>query len=272
MEEQSDWDHLFDLDDPSFIFPTSSPNHQSPLSVDDIEQLLFNDDDQPPTDDALNCDQFLHDILLDSPLEGEKSGEVVDFSDSAEDQKNESAAADENEKENSEHDPLAKKRKRQLRNRDAAVRSRERKKLHVKDLEMKSRYYEGECKRLGSLLQWYMAENQALRFSLHSSSSSSNASMTKQESAVLLLESLLLGSLLWLMGIMVVLPSLVLLLLQSQSQSRLVTVEEEKRLPPLALRTGGSKTLRLVGKRFKSSRSRMRRFLQVGSNILLPVI
>lgn len=59
--------------------------------------------------------------------------------------------------------------------------------MHVKDLEMKSKYYEAECRRLGSLLQWYMAENQALRFSLHSGSSSSNASMTKQESAVLLL-------------------------------------------------------------------------------------
>ncbi|KAI3744409.1 hypothetical protein L1987_57489 [Smallanthus sonchifolius] len=128
----------------------------------------------------------------------------------------------------------------QLRNRDAALRSRERKKMLVKDLEMKSRYYEGECRRLGSLLQWYMAENQALRFSLHSNSSS-NASMTKQESVVLLLESLLLGSLLWLMGIVVVLPSLVLLLiLRHQSQSQLVTAVEEKHLPSLAPRKGGN--------------------------------
>ncbi|MBA0876742.1 hypothetical protein Goshw_002141, partial [Gossypium schwendimanii] len=36
----------------------------------------------------------------------------------------------------------------QLRNIDAVVRSRERKKMHVKDLEMKNRYLEGECKRL----------------------------------------------------------------------------------------------------------------------------
>ncbi|KAD5960197.1 hypothetical protein E3N88_11669 [Mikania micrantha] len=163
MEVQSDLDHLFDFSDESIF-----PNHESPMSVADIEQLLFKDDEDG---DGLNCDAFLHDILLDSPSDLQKSGEVVD-----------SAAVQE--KPNSDHDPLAKKRKRQLRNRDAAVRSRERKKMHVKDLEMKSRYFEGECRRLGSLLQWYMAENQALRFSLHSNS---NASMTKQESAVLLL-------------------------------------------------------------------------------------
>ncbi|KAI3797136.1 hypothetical protein L1987_32389 [Smallanthus sonchifolius] len=251
-------DHLFDLSDDgiSFIFPSSPPN---PMSVDDIEQLLFKDDDDDEVP-ALTCDGFLDDILLDSPLEEEKSGEVVDLSDSAEDQKNEASVE---EKENSDHDPLDKKRKRQLRNRDAALRSRERKKMLVKDLEMKSRYYEGECRRLGSLLQWYMAENQALRFSLHS-----NASMTKQESAVLLLESLLLGSLLWLMGIVVVLPSLVLLLiLRHQSQSQLVTAVEEKHLPSLAPRKGGSKTI-LVGKRFKASRSRMRHSFQVVSSIL----
>lgn len=75
---------------------------------------------------------------------------------------------------------------RQERNRDAAVKSRERKKLYVKDLEMKSRYFEGECRRLGMLLNCVIAENQALRLSLHSSKAF-DASMTKQESAVLLL-------------------------------------------------------------------------------------
>lgn len=75
---------------------------------------------------------------------------------------------------------------RQLRNRDAAVRSRERKKMYVKDLEMKSKFLEGECRRLGRLLQCYCAENQALRFSLQMGGAS-GVSMTKQESAVLLL-------------------------------------------------------------------------------------
>lgn len=73
-----------------------------------------------------------------------------------------------------------------MRNRDAAVRSRERKKLYVRDLELKSRYFESECKRLGLVLQCCLAENQALRFSLQSSSAN-GACMTKQESAVLLL-------------------------------------------------------------------------------------
>ena len=77
---------------------------------------------------------------------------------------------------------------RQLRNKDAALRSRERKKSYVKELEMKSRYYEAECRRLGSMLQCFMAENQALRFSLHSSKLTfDTTSITKQESAVLFL-------------------------------------------------------------------------------------
>lgn len=75
---------------------------------------------------------------------------------------------------------------RQLRNRDAAVRSRERKKMYVKDLEMKSKFLEGECRRLGRLLQCCCAENQALRFSLQMGGAS-GASLAKQESAVLLL-------------------------------------------------------------------------------------
>lgn len=75
---------------------------------------------------------------------------------------------------------------RQLRNRDAAVRSRERKKMYVRDLELKSKFLEGECRRLGRLLQCYYAENQALRFSLQMGGAS-GALLTKQESAVLLL-------------------------------------------------------------------------------------
>lgn len=77
---------------------------------------------------------------------------------------------------------------RQLRNRDAALRSRERKKMYVKDLEMKSRYLEGECRRLGRLLQCCFAENQALRLSLQNQPPfGCGASVAKQESAVLLL-------------------------------------------------------------------------------------
>lgn len=66
------------------------------------------------------------------------------------------------------------------------MRSRERKKVYVKDLEMKSKYLEGECRRLGRLLQCCYAENQALRFSLQMGNSFGSPT-TKQESAVLLL-------------------------------------------------------------------------------------
>ena len=46
------------------------------------------------------------------------------------------------------------------------MKSRERKKLYVKDLEMKSKYLEAECCRLSYALQCCAAENMALRHSL----------------------------------------------------------------------------------------------------------
>lgn len=58
--------------------------------------------------------------------------------------------------------------------------------MYVKDLEMKSKYLEGECRRLGRLLQCCYAENQALRVTMQMSGAF-GASTTKQESAVLLL-------------------------------------------------------------------------------------
>ncbi|KAK2660997.1 hypothetical protein Ddye_007530 [Dipteronia dyeriana] len=156
-------------------------------------------------------------------------------------------------------DPVSKKRRRQLRNRDAAVRSRERKKTYVKDLEMKSRYLEGECRRLGRLLQCVYAENQALHFSLHKGNAL-GASLAKQESAVLLMESLLLGSLLWFMGIMCLftLPPLNLLNLESVP---LVQVEEKAPPGNLAQRGAGSNHFTLSGlnsRRCKASRTKMK--------------
>lgn len=58
--------------------------------------------------------------------------------------------------------------------------------MYVKDLEMKSRYLESECRKLGRLLHCVLAENQSLRFSLQKGNAY-GASLTKQESAVLLL-------------------------------------------------------------------------------------
>lgn len=58
--------------------------------------------------------------------------------------------------------------------------------MYVKDLEMKSKYLEGECRRLGRLLQCCYADNHALRLTLQMGNAF-GASTTKQESAVLLL-------------------------------------------------------------------------------------
>lgn len=80
---------------------------------------------------------------------------------------------------------------RQLRNKDSAARSRERKRTYVKELEMKSKYLEGECRRLGRLLQCFVAENQALRLNMENGGAY-GATMAKQESAVLLLGTFML--------------------------------------------------------------------------------
>ena len=73
---------------------------------------------------------------------------------------------------------------RQMRNRDSAMKSREKKKLYVKDLEMKSKYLEAECCRLSYALQCCTAENMALRQSLLKDRRA-GAPIATQESAVL---------------------------------------------------------------------------------------
>ncbi|KAL1185695.1 hypothetical protein V6Z11_A01G130300 [Gossypium hirsutum] len=65
--------------------------------------------------------------------------------------------------------PFLKKQRRQLRNIYAIVRSMERKKMYVKDLKMKSRYLEWECRGLSRMLQCFIAENQALQIFFSSS-------------------------------------------------------------------------------------------------------
>ncbi|MBA0734065.1 hypothetical protein Gogos_018016 [Gossypium gossypioides] len=41
--------------------------------------------------------------------------------------------------------------------------------MYVKDLQMQSRYLEGECRRLNCVLQCFIAENQALQIFFSSS-------------------------------------------------------------------------------------------------------
>ncbi|KAK1400280.1 BZIP domain-containing protein [Heracleum sosnowskyi] len=281
--------------------PVSDPGQdQDPKKkLDEIEQMLMNDEfdedeskgllfdvllDSPVNSDADVFDSPVNseaDVLLDSPVNSEASprGEVVNgFDSKASSPEVENGCKDaydgegdfskkrnkesEDGEEGEDDDPLTKKRKRQERNRDAAVRSRERRKLYVKDLEMKSRYFEGECKRLGMLLNCVVAENQALRLSLHSTKAF-GASMTKQESAVLLLESLLLGSLLWFLGIMclLILPDPLRL---TKEEVPLENVDNQNR-GSLAPRKAGRKIVEhgvhrsfMLSKTCKASRSRMR--------------
>ncbi|KAL6603003.1 hypothetical protein ACP70R_043364 [Stipagrostis hirtigluma subsp. patula] len=81
-------------------------------------------------------------------------------------------------------DPVSKKKRRQIRNRDSAMKSRERKKMYIKDLETKSKYLEAECRRLSYALQCYAAENMALRQSMMKDRPV-GAPTAMQESAVL---------------------------------------------------------------------------------------
>ncbi|PKI71679.1 bZIP transcription factor 60-like [Punica granatum] len=208
-------DDLFDeLPDTAGPFLGDAAAASSPDSlsswIDEIESFLMEDDagDAAVESNTELSDSLLAELIAQSPENA--SGEVVDGSsdrdsdasaDGGGQLQKEKVESEAGEEEDADDDPASKKRRRQLRNKDAAVRSRERKKMHVKDLEMKSKYLEGECRRMGRLLQCLVAENQALRLGLQNGSAC-GAIGTKQESAVLLLESLLLGSLLWFLGVM----------------------------------------------------------------------
>ncbi|KAL3619840.1 hypothetical protein CASFOL_034752 [Castilleja foliolosa] len=304
VELNIDWNHLLDNlpDDLNFDFCdlpvadglSTSLNSTCSLSIDDIEQYLMDDDglnQSNENDQTIIDDGLFKDFLLDlSPGSGSASDRSKDSSaspqsavevetdeedrekekphKSGEDvlQMKESRAVDvvDHDDDDGDKDPLAKKLKRKMRNRDAAVRSRERKKMYVRDLELKSKYYEAECKRLGILLQCCLSENQALRLSLHNTKAF-DASMSKQESAVLLLESLLLGSLLGLLGIiylLLILPSHLLSTLEAVLLENEGSAEWENVAPP---RRAENKVRRvtildsfMLSKRCKASRSRMK--------------
>ncbi|CAI0379771.1 unnamed protein product [Linum tenue] len=246
--------------------------------IQEIETHLMGDDDEPAADDPQFADDFVAQFFVDfPPFADSSSGADPDDSSSSHnhgtpdssDKDNDAALAVAGapvqppspvEVDNAPKDPVLKKRQRQLRNRDAAVRSRERKKEYVKDLESKSKYLEWECRRLGRLLQCCVAENQALRFSLHNGSGAAfGATSTEQESAVLLLESLLLGSLLWFLGIICLFP------LPTMAPQSWVPGEEQPAPPEGEIpRGGGSKMLSILqlgeprGRRCKASRTRMK--------------
>ncbi|XP_052201152.1 bZIP transcription factor 60 [Diospyros lotus] len=297
--EEIDWERLLDNipedltpfdDDPSD--PSDNPFS---LSIGEIEQLLMEDDkddgrgekDQPPLDFSSD---LVSEFLLDSPApdpdrsapqvvndagpnnSNSSSPSSATSEDGSSSDKNNARPRSDDNNNGNRNDPISKKQQRQLRNRDAAVRSRERRKMYVRDLELKSRYLEGECRRLGMLLQCCFAENQALRLSLQNAKAF-DASVTKQESAVLLLESLLLGSLLWLLAI-ICLP---ILLGQLQFTLGAVLLEsgDKKNLESQVPRKAKSNvfgfqvfpSLTILSKRCKASRKRMKR-----SSLILHVL
>ncbi|KAF8094008.1 hypothetical protein N665_0372s0014 [Sinapis alba] len=206
-------------------FIRSSPDSANSW-IGDIESQLMNDENNQNFQelDQQSVSEFLADIFVDDPTsdsvtgkvdevptEGFVNGKGPEGSDDAGKEKavekkwNDSGSENQEDEAKVESeisgddDAMAKKRRRRVRNRDAAVRSRERKKEYVTDLEKKSKYLERECMRLGRMLDCFVAENHSLRLCLQKGTG--NASMmTRQESAVLLLESLLLGSLLWYLG------------------------------------------------------------------------
>nr|KJB23427.1 hypothetical protein B456_004G097700 [Gossypium raimondii] len=114
---------------------TQNPDEEPTLSswIEEIEKVLIEDDN--------------FDHMVETQLSPPCSGSDIVGVDSGDLHKQSQTHTDVD-----KDNPIAKKQKRQLRNRDAVVRSRERKKMYVKDLEMKSRYLEGECRRLSHVL------------------------------------------------------------------------------------------------------------------------
>ncbi|KAK3156255.1 hypothetical protein QOZ80_2AG0104820 [Eleusine coracana subsp. coracana] len=125
----------------------------------EIERFLMDDMDEAAVDGtAVEVDAFLDAILVGH---GESNG-VPDPAGGG--SVGGASAGEDEEVVGVDDDDLdSKKKMRQVRNRDSAMKSRERKKLYVKDLEMKSKYLEAECCRLSYTLQCCAAENVALR-------------------------------------------------------------------------------------------------------------
>ncbi|XP_010478987.1 PREDICTED: bZIP transcription factor 60 [Camelina sativa] len=287
-----DDDLFFDFD-PSIVIdspPAEDFFRSSPDSwIGEIESKLMSDENQEEEESLLELDhesvsEFIADLLVDYPIsdsgtvdlvtvqaaagkestdllvekKSNDSGSEVQDDDSGKESTDllvEKKANDSgSEVQDDDDDAGAKKRRRRVRNRDAAVRSRERKKEYVQDLEKKSKYLERECLRLGRMLECFVAENQSLRYCLQKGGSGNNTPMmTRQESAVLLLESLLLGSLLWLLGVnfICLFPYL------SHTKCYLLQSEPEKLvLNGLGTSTKPSNTG--VSRRCKGSRPRMK--------------
>ncbi|TVU32911.1 hypothetical protein EJB05_24676, partial [Eragrostis curvula] len=178
-----------------FVPPAETEAMTSRERLGEIERFLMDGMDEAAVDETeVGDDEFLDAILVgDGESDGVPNptgGGSVGAS-AREDEEGVGVDADD--------DPDSKKKMRQVRNKDSAMKSRERKKLYVKDLEMKSKYLEAECCRLSFALQCYAAENMALR-QCFLKDRPAGASTAMQESAVLT-ETPPLVSLLWLVSI-----------------------------------------------------------------------
>ncbi|XP_058073347.1 bZIP transcription factor 50 [Magnolia sinica] len=267
-------DFLDLLAEPCVEESTKESSNPSPVHVssciNDVEQFLLEDNEEIAENRDFYND-FFSDILLDVPSDARSDDDVALNGENPSQEANSVEEKEEMEKSDfseekivAEDDQMNKKRKRQMRNRDSAMKSRERKKLYVRDLELKSRYLEAECKRLEYALRCCVAENQILHQRLHNEKGL-GVSVTKQESAVLTKESLLLGSLFWLMSIvcLFLLPGMKPTVLMGNvgslggSNGQEIVVEVRQ--------TGNEKSLRLglglvhMRRRCKATRTKMKR-------------
>ncbi|KAK8936948.1 bZIP transcription factor 60 [Platanthera zijinensis] len=189
--------------DPNIGFDQPPSVSGSPDSISsfvyDIEQFLMEDidwgcaTDGPEKDGA---DDFFSDISL--AASDSLHGDALTIEGQNKEEKKISVLIGVEEVEEEEDDFVSKKRRRQMRNRESAMISRERKKMYINDLEKKNKHLDSECRRLQYALRCSMAETIDLRQKLQFQTiRPCGAFMARQESAVLFMESLLLGSLFW---------------------------------------------------------------------------
>ncbi|XP_006657145.1 bZIP transcription factor 50 [Oryza brachyantha] len=224
----------------------------------EIERFLMEEEGVEAAAEGVGVDDFFDSLLVDCGEEEEEEGSEAGGSTGGESGKDNEVATPEAEKEEVDgDDPISKKKRRQMRNRDSAMKSRERKKMYVKDLESKSKYLEAECRRLSYALQCCAAENMALRQSLLKDRPV-GAAAAMQESAVLT-ETLPLVSLLWLVSIvcLLLMPGLPNRnpVARSSAGRDLATVTGKKTSSEQQLET---LKLLLHGRRCKGSRARIK--------------
>ncbi|KAL6874043.1 hypothetical protein ACP4OV_014125 [Aristida adscensionis] len=152
---------------------TSRAGPPGPEALSEIERFLMEEGDVEAggAAEGISVDEFF-DALYDggeAEEKGRESGEggSTDVDSGREEYAEVEAVTPGSEKaEVDGDDPVSKKKRRQIRNRDSAMKSRERKKMYVKDLETKSKFLEAEVRHLSYALQCYAAENMALRQSM----------------------------------------------------------------------------------------------------------